>query len=203
MLDVQTLVPHASVKGFNEGIFHGFSRSNEIELYAPSIRPIFERSRLKFGPVIHRDGPWAWHSRSGLDRGPGPPSHPTSANRLLAWDFADSSYPRPSRLETAAHRPGYHAQNPCSSAPWVPLGWGMALGGGRYVFAAGPAYAAAIRRDDRAVVPVCDSPAILPDTGAPRSADTQTAAWHGRDPESAGVRPIDPAPDCGDTWRPD
>jgi len=54
---VQTLVPQASVKRFNEGIFHGFTRSNEVELHAPTIGPIFERSRLEFSSMIDGDGP--------------------------------------------------------------------------------------------------------------------------------------------------
>ena len=32
LVDVQTLVPQASVKRFNEGIFHRFARSNEVPL---------------------------------------------------------------------------------------------------------------------------------------------------------------------------
>ena len=41
---VQTLVSQSVVKGFNKGILHGFAGSNEVELHAPPIGPIFERS---------------------------------------------------------------------------------------------------------------------------------------------------------------
>ena len=33
----------------------GFARSYEVELHASTIRPIFQRARLKFLPMIDRD----------------------------------------------------------------------------------------------------------------------------------------------------
>ena len=43
LVHVQTLVSQASVKRFNEGVFHRFAGPNKVELQAPTIRPIFER----------------------------------------------------------------------------------------------------------------------------------------------------------------
>jgi hypothetical protein len=40
---VQTLIAQSAVKGFNQGILHGFAWSNEVELHASAKRPIFER----------------------------------------------------------------------------------------------------------------------------------------------------------------
>ena len=44
LVDVQTLVSEPSVKRFDEGIFHGFARANEIQLHAALIGPVFERA---------------------------------------------------------------------------------------------------------------------------------------------------------------
>src|SRR6267143_6999052 len=44
LVHVQTLIPHAAVKRFNEGIFYGFAWSNEVELDTPLIGPIFKRA---------------------------------------------------------------------------------------------------------------------------------------------------------------
>jgi hypothetical protein len=41
---VYTLVSQSSVTRFNEGVLHRFARSNAVELHAPPIGPIFERS---------------------------------------------------------------------------------------------------------------------------------------------------------------
>ena len=57
LLHVQTLVSQSSVKGFHEGVFHRFAWPNKIQLDAPLIRPIFQRSRLGFRAMIHRNGP--------------------------------------------------------------------------------------------------------------------------------------------------
>ena len=43
LVHVQTLVSQAAVKGLNKGILHRFAWSNEVELHAPPIGPIFER----------------------------------------------------------------------------------------------------------------------------------------------------------------
>src|SRR5438552_3203515 len=43
LVHVQTLVSQSAIKGFNTGILHGFAWSNEVELHAPPIGPIFER----------------------------------------------------------------------------------------------------------------------------------------------------------------
>ena len=40
---------------FNEGVFHGFSRPNEIELHATPIRPVLERPRHELGAMVDRD----------------------------------------------------------------------------------------------------------------------------------------------------
>jgi len=40
---IQTFISQSADKGFNKGILHGFARSNEVELDAPPIGPIFER----------------------------------------------------------------------------------------------------------------------------------------------------------------
>ena len=58
-MHVQTFVAQATVKGFNEGILHGFARANKVELHAPPIGPIFERPRLELGVMIHRDRAWS------------------------------------------------------------------------------------------------------------------------------------------------
>lgn len=58
-MHVQTLVSRSAVQGFNNGILHGFAWSNEVELHALPIDPIFERPRLGFGAIIHRDEVWA------------------------------------------------------------------------------------------------------------------------------------------------
>lgn len=56
LMHVQALVAEPPVKRFDKRIFHGFPWSNEVELDAASIRPIFKGSRLKLSPMIHRDG---------------------------------------------------------------------------------------------------------------------------------------------------
>ena len=62
-------------------------------------------------------------------------------------------------------------------------------------------FRAAIPQSDRALGHTCDSPAFLRTITTPRCAGTHIVAWHGRGHESAGARPIDPAPDCADTRR--
>ena len=44
LVHVQTFVSQSSVKRLNKSVFHGFSRSNEVELHTPSIGPIFQRA---------------------------------------------------------------------------------------------------------------------------------------------------------------
>ena len=44
LMDVQALVSEPSVKRFDEGIFHGFARANEIQLHPTLIGPVFERA---------------------------------------------------------------------------------------------------------------------------------------------------------------
>ena len=39
----QTIISQSAVKVLNKGIFHRFARSNEVELHAPPIGPLFER----------------------------------------------------------------------------------------------------------------------------------------------------------------
>jgi hypothetical protein len=56
---VQTFISQASVKGFKQGIFHGFARANKVELHAPTIGPIFECPRLELGAMLHRERAWA------------------------------------------------------------------------------------------------------------------------------------------------
>ena len=41
LVHVQTLVSQSPVKRFNEGVFHRFPWSNEVELHTPSIGPVF------------------------------------------------------------------------------------------------------------------------------------------------------------------
>lgn len=55
LMHVQALITESPVKRFNEGIFHRFARSNEVELDASPIRPILQGARLEFCPMIHRD----------------------------------------------------------------------------------------------------------------------------------------------------
>jgi hypothetical protein len=56
LVHVQALVPQTSIKRFKKGVFHGFARSNEVQLNIAPIGPIFECSRLKFGAMIDGDG---------------------------------------------------------------------------------------------------------------------------------------------------
>ena len=44
LMDVQALVSEPSVKRFDEGIFHGFARTNEIQLHPSLMGPVFERA---------------------------------------------------------------------------------------------------------------------------------------------------------------
>ena len=55
LVHVQTLIAETPVKRLNECAFDGFPRSNEIELYASPISPIFQCTRLKFGAMINCD----------------------------------------------------------------------------------------------------------------------------------------------------
>ena len=148
-----------------------------------------------------------------MDRGPAIPFNArskawptvslTSEIPPLVTDYDDSSCRRPSESETAARRPGYHARNPCSTAPSVLSAWAPGLGAGRYVFGAGPAYGAASPRVDRAVAPACDSRASLRVVRAPRSAETQTAGGHGPDRECASATRTDLSLGFVGTMRPD
>ena len=55
-MDIRTLIAETLVKRFNEGIVQGASRSNEVELHAPPLGPVFQGTRSEFHPMIHRDG---------------------------------------------------------------------------------------------------------------------------------------------------
>ena len=46
------LVAGADVKGLNEGVFYVFPRSDEIPLHDARKRPVLERTRHEFGPVV-------------------------------------------------------------------------------------------------------------------------------------------------------
>ena len=59
LVHVQTLVPQPPVKRLKEGIFDGFARSDEIELYVPPIGPIFQGPGLEFRPMIDRNRMWS------------------------------------------------------------------------------------------------------------------------------------------------
>jgi len=43
LMDVEALVAEAPVERLDVGVFHRFSRPNEIELYAAGVGPIFQR----------------------------------------------------------------------------------------------------------------------------------------------------------------
>ena len=58
-MHVQALITEPPVKRFNEGIFHWFARSYEVELHALTIGPIFQGAGLKFGAMVDGDGPRA------------------------------------------------------------------------------------------------------------------------------------------------
>ena len=44
LVHVQTLVSQSAVKRFNKAILHRFAGSNTVQLHAPPIGPLFERS---------------------------------------------------------------------------------------------------------------------------------------------------------------
>ncbi len=54
-IHVQALATQPSIKRLTEGMFHGFSRSNEVEVRPSSRGPLFQRARVEFCPVIHRN----------------------------------------------------------------------------------------------------------------------------------------------------
>lgn len=56
LVDVQALVSQPPIKGFNKGVFDRFARANEVQFDSMPVGPIFQRSRLEFRAMIHRDG---------------------------------------------------------------------------------------------------------------------------------------------------
>ena len=50
-------ITQPAVKRFDAGVFHRLAWSNEVELDASTIRPIFEGARLKLGAVVDGDRP--------------------------------------------------------------------------------------------------------------------------------------------------
>ena len=62
LMHIQTFVSKRPFKRFDKGIFLWFSRSNEVKLNTSAIRPVFQNSRLEFGPMIRRDGPRSRHA---------------------------------------------------------------------------------------------------------------------------------------------
>ena len=57
LIHVEALVAQPPVQRFDERVFDRFTRPNEIQLHATSIRPIFKRPRLKLGAVVDCDRP--------------------------------------------------------------------------------------------------------------------------------------------------
>src|SRR5687767_7170720 len=55
LVDVQTLVTEPPVERLDEGVFHGLSGANEVELHAALIRPVLECPRHEFRSVIDGD----------------------------------------------------------------------------------------------------------------------------------------------------
>lgn len=70
-----------------------WSALNTVELHAPPIGPIFERQRLEFPPMIHRDQSWSQSFTLGTIEGSadGLPRHPNTglAYRTLATPVMD------------------------------------------------------------------------------------------------------------------
>ena len=93
LLPIQTLVPQPAVERFDVRILHGFARSDEVELDAPLIRPVFEGARHEFGAVVDRDRPGGHATAEGpLQHGPhilaGEPK-PALQDRTLATPLID------------------------------------------------------------------------------------------------------------------
>ncbi len=80
LMHVQTFIAQAPIKRFNEGILHGFTGPNKVELYALRISLILQGSRLELRPIIHRDRPWAWRPVQGSVKSPANrlPRHPNT-----------------------------------------------------------------------------------------------------------------------------
>ena len=57
LVHVQAFITQPAVTRFDVSVFHGLAWSNEIQLHATSIRPIFTRPRLKLGAVVDGDRP--------------------------------------------------------------------------------------------------------------------------------------------------
>ena len=53
---VQAFISQAAIERFNEGIFNRFARPDKVKLNASPIGPILQGARLKFRPMIDRDG---------------------------------------------------------------------------------------------------------------------------------------------------
>src|SRR5687767_8548980 len=77
LMDVQALVAEPAIKRFDEGIFHGFARTNEIELDAAREGPILERPRHEFRSMIDGDRAWRGtvHQQTVQRRADGPSRH--------------------------------------------------------------------------------------------------------------------------------
>ena len=199
-MHVQTLVPQATVKRFNEGIFHGFTRPNEVELDAPPIGPIFQRSRLEFRPMIDRD-------RAGRCMCAQPTiEHPTDCLSVIRNPASSMGLWRLQLSTTVKTRNGRpSARVSCTKSMLQrsvgPSGSGPGHDAGRCVSVAGPACAAVIHLNDTSDGRVCDSPASPPAAATPRSADSQTEAGHGPDPECATAGRFDPSRGSVDTRR--
>lgn len=99
-------------------MFHGFPRSDTVELNAAARGPILQGSGLKCRPMINRAGARARlvpeHPIQALthDLTGHPTSHPPQAP-----DWSDSTDPRPSASDRTAPPSPYPAQHPYSSAP--------------------------------------------------------------------------------------
>src|SRR6188768_3963466 len=59
LVHIQTLITQTCVERLNEGIFHGFAGTNEVELHATCEGPVLERARHELGAVIDGDRPWS------------------------------------------------------------------------------------------------------------------------------------------------
>jgi len=55
LIDVQTLVPQATVEALYVAVFRGLSRVNEVELDASTVCPFLQRNGGEFRPVIDRE----------------------------------------------------------------------------------------------------------------------------------------------------
>ena len=156
LVHVQTLIAETPVKRLNECVFDGFPRSNEIELYASPISPIFQCTRLKFGAMINCD-----RAR------PRPIVQDRIEHRTQSTPLIDHG--QDLRWTSIIH-PKYHARNPYSSVSADQSALGLAQMQGDRFAPARPQYSWAEARRRSAPCPVgwrtcsawtCFPPAIL------------------------------------------